>query len=198
MIRRRIFAVAAGILLSFSGIVSGHEALQNGFRNPPDSARPQCWWHWVDRKVTAQGIAADLKAMREFGFSTAHLFAVMGRPGSSEWPEIMSPAWRKLFCRAAEEARKNNIQLGMNNCPGWTCSGGPWIKPEDSMKKLDQGIFTRLHQPIGKVIHMPIQIPPTGSIRNERPQLGIFDGNLPGAHAGAAVPPPHWAWMRCC
>ncbi len=139
MIRRRIFAVAAGILLSFSGIVSGHEALQNGFRNPPDSARPQCWWHWVDRKVTAQGIAADLKAMREFGFSTAHLFAVMGRPGSSEWPEIMSPAWRKLFCRAAEEARKNNIQLGMNNCPGWTCSGGPWIKPEDSMKKL---VFT--------------------------------------------------------
>jgi len=126
--------------------------LKEGFRNPPDTARPQCWWHWVDRAVTAKGITADLEAMRDFGYDTAHIFTVHGRPGPSEWPEIMSPEWRKLFRHAAAEAARVGVKLGMNNCPGWTSSGGPWVKPEDSMKKL---VFSETAAGGGKSVKLP-------------------------------------------
>ena len=40
------------------------DGLEGDFRNPPDSARPRVWWHWMNGNVTKAGITADLEIGR--------------------------------------------------------------------------------------------------------------------------------------
>jgi len=35
------------------------DPLLSGFQNPPDSAKPRAWWHWMNGNVTKEGITAD-------------------------------------------------------------------------------------------------------------------------------------------
>ncbi|MEI6804820.1 MAG: glycosyl hydrolase [Burkholderiales bacterium] len=46
------------------------------FRNPPDSAKPQTWWHWMDGNISKEGITADLEAMKRAGIGMAHIFLI--------------------------------------------------------------------------------------------------------------------------
>ena len=41
--------------------------LESGFINPPDSARPRVWWHWMNGNVSKEGIRADLEWMHRVG-----------------------------------------------------------------------------------------------------------------------------------
>jgi len=50
--------------------------------------------------------------------------------------KTLSPEWRALFQFACEEAARFNMELGMENCAGWSSSGGPWITPELGMQFL--------------------------------------------------------------
>lgn len=54
------------------------------FSNPPDSAKPQTWWHWMNGNVTEAGITADLEAMKRVGLGGAEIFTVdCGHSGGS-------------------------------------------------------------------------------------------------------------------
>ena len=105
------------------------------FADPPPESRLQAWYHWTTTGITDECLAADLKAMGELGVGTAHVFM----PGQRELPpntQPLSDEWWKCWETAIREAKKNDIRLGFHNCPGWSSSGGKWIKPEDSMKVL--------------------------------------------------------------
>lgn len=103
--------------------------LEQGFRNPPDSAKPQTWWHWVNNNVTRMGITADLEAMKRAGLGGAQIFNVdCGIPNGPV--TCTSPEWYALVQHAVKEANRLGIELGLQNCPGWSSSGGPWITPE--------------------------------------------------------------------
>ena len=43
--------------------------LEEGFKNPPEEARPQVWWHWMAGNVTREGITLDLSSsvMNQYG-----------------------------------------------------------------------------------------------------------------------------------
>jgi len=43
------------------------DPLKGGFENPPDSARPRVWWHWMNGNITKEGIKLDLEWMRRVG-----------------------------------------------------------------------------------------------------------------------------------
>src|SRR5262245_24013760 len=43
------------------------DPLLNGFANPPDSAKPRVWWHWMSGNITKEGIKADLEWMKRSG-----------------------------------------------------------------------------------------------------------------------------------
>ena len=51
--------------------VAAADALESGFLNPPDSAKPQTWWHWMNGNITKTGITADLEAMKQIGLGGA-------------------------------------------------------------------------------------------------------------------------------
>jgi hypothetical protein len=109
--------------------------IEQGFQNPPLAARPHTWWHWMNGNISREGITADLEAMADIGLGGANLFNV-----SCDIPEgpidYLSPEWLGLVHHAASEAKRLKLELGIKNCAGWSTSGGPWIKPEESMQTL--------------------------------------------------------------
>jgi hypothetical protein len=111
------------------------DPLAAGFQNPPASARPHTWWHWMNGNVTREGITADLEAMKEVGIGGAQMFTVdQGIPAGPAG--YMGPKWRELTAHAVKEAARLGLELCLHNCAGWSSSGGPWIKPEDAMQVL--------------------------------------------------------------
>jgi len=48
----------------------------------------------------------------------------------------MSEEWCALFKHAVEEAERLGLAITLNAGPGWTGSGGPWVKAEQSMQHL--------------------------------------------------------------
>ncbi len=43
------------------------DPLLQGFQDPPSSARPRVWWHWMNGNVTKEGIRLDLEWMQRVG-----------------------------------------------------------------------------------------------------------------------------------
>jgi len=137
------------------------------FTNPPESAKPGVWWHWMGSNVTGEGITRDLEALKKAGFGRATIFhlsdMVMPYPAEIEkgpTPEIISwtEPWWKLVRHAAEESKRLGMLLGMHNCPGYNFSGGTWITPELAMQQIiwssrtvagKAHVSVKLERPIG-------------------------------------------------
>jgi hypothetical protein len=111
------------------------DPLAAGFETPPASVRPQTFWHWMNGNVTREGITLDLEAMAKIGIGGVMIF-----DGSDYLPagpaNYLEPHWRELMTHAIKEGNRLGIEVGMHNGPGWSSSGGPWVKPEMSMQKL--------------------------------------------------------------
>jgi hypothetical protein len=89
----------------------------------------------MNGNVTKDGITADLEAMAAIGIGGAHIFDVsIGIPKGPI--DFNTPAWFDNLRWAAHEAKRLGVELGLSNCSGFSSSGGPWVTPEDSMKKL--------------------------------------------------------------
>ena len=109
--------------------------LAKSFTHPPDSAKPQTWWHWMNGNITKEGITADLEAMKRVGINGAQIFNVDEEIPAGPAP-FMSPLWLDLIQHAATEANRLGMELGFHNSAGWSSSGGPWVKPEHAMQTV--------------------------------------------------------------
>ncbi|MBL9126667.1 MAG: hypothetical protein JNL97_03420, partial [Verrucomicrobiales bacterium] len=89
----------------------------------------------MDGNLDAVGMTADLEAMREAGIGGAIMLEVdIGVPRGPVG--FMSPKWRSLLVHAVREAERLGIELALGSGPGWCGTGGPWVKPEQSMQHL--------------------------------------------------------------
>ena len=116
-----------------SGVSAGDE-LDKGFASPPDSAKPQTWWHWADGNIGKKGITAELEAMKRIGLGGAHVFTVGGYPPIPN-PKVpcLSPEWHGMVRHALAECDRLGLALTAQDCAGWTTAGGPWITPDKAM-----------------------------------------------------------------
>jgi len=112
--------------------------LEQGFVTPPDSAKPRTWWHWTGGNVTKDGITKDLEWMKQVGIGGAQLADVSFGMGQTIDEKVMfgSPEWLDCLHHAAAEAKRLGLELAIFSSPGWSETGGPWVKPEQAMKKL--------------------------------------------------------------
>ncbi|HVT89484.1 MAG TPA: glycosyl hydrolase [Tepidisphaeraceae bacterium] len=111
------------------------DALVAGFTTPPDSAKPHAWWHWMNGNVSKAGITLDLESMKRVGIGGVHI-AHAGR-NIPKGPIIYAtPEYQEMVEFAVKEAQRLDMDVVFFNCPGWSSSGGPWVKPEQSMKVL--------------------------------------------------------------
>ena len=113
-------------------------SLEDDFRSPPMAARPYVWWHWMENSVTRDGIRRDLRAMREASIGGATIITIASRFTNSvnSAMSYQNKEWWNLVTFAAAEAATNGLELGIENCPGFSTSGGPWIPSALSMKRV--------------------------------------------------------------
>ncbi|MBQ9432289.1 MAG: hypothetical protein IJU44_12145 [Kiritimatiellae bacterium] len=129
----RTKVLLAAMLAASFGFGATVGELEKGFANPPDSAKPHTWWHWMNGNISKEGITADLEAMAKVGIGGFQIFnAGEGIPLGPV--DFNSPEWLEMVKHAASEADRLGLEMCMHNCAGWSSSGGPWNKPENGMK----------------------------------------------------------------
>jgi hypothetical protein len=108
---------------------------KEGFRNPPDSARPGVYWYFMDGNLSKTAMTADLESMKAAGIGNLVFLEVnVGIPRGKV--NFLSEEWQDLFAHAVHEAERLGIAITLGVGPGWTGSGGPWVPAVDSMKHL--------------------------------------------------------------
>jgi len=115
------------------------QSLRTVFSNPPDEARPWVFWYWMRAAVSAEGITADLEAMKEAGIAGAYLMPLKNVNNPPLFEPVMvqlTPEWWEMVKHAFSEADRLGLKLALHACDGFALSGGPWITPELSMQKV--------------------------------------------------------------
>lgn len=133
-----VLSVGKGRFSMASPEKSPPSALYEGFKNPPKEARPRVWWHWMNGNITKDGIYKDLMWMRKAGIVGFHNF-----DAGLETPQVvekrlayMTAEWKDAFSYAVRLADSLGMEVTIASSPGWSETGGPWVKDEDGMKKL--------------------------------------------------------------
>lgn len=115
-------------------------ALARIFMDPPKEARPQVWWHWMDGNVSKEGIRKDIEWMKRSGIGGFHQFDAGGinmpRAAKVKLP-YLSDGWKEAFRFALYMADSLDMDVTIASAPGWSSTGGKWVKPEDAIKKLE-------------------------------------------------------------
>ena len=161
-------------------------SLEDGFKTPPNSAKPRVWWHWMNGNITKEGIQLDLEWMNRVGIGGFQNFdASLGTPKLVDKRLVyMTPEWKDAFLFTTKLADQLGLEEAIAGSPGWSESGGPWVKPSQGMKKV---VWSETRVEGGKPFSGVMPHPPTvtGPIQN----VPIFDF-LAMISGQAPAPPP--------
>ena len=188
-IRHIILAAVIAALLAGCSLFNSEESvsLEQGFLNPPDSAKPRVWWHWMNGNITKEGIKLDLEWMKRIGIGGFQNFdAALMTPQIVENRLVyMTPEWKDAFLYTTELADELGLEMAIAGSPGWSESGGPWVPPEQAMKKL---VWSETRVEGGQQFTGTLPKPPstTGSFQN------IGGGRGFSLSGQASEPPPEY------
>jgi hypothetical protein len=189
------------LALTLAGGLYAAAPLDRQFRDPPEETKPWCYWYWLRSDITREGITKDLEAMFKAGIR----LAMIGNIEGGGPVKIFSPEWMALTKHALAEAGRRGIEIYMFNSPGWSQSGGPWIKPEQSMRRV---VWNEVAASGGKfaakVRNAPQDIAVLAVPRKSLPSVTLiaptntvlsFNRNEPWTARGLTVVPnsPKWA-----
>jgi hypothetical protein len=137
---KRLISALMALLVTGPGAALGRsqgDPLKSGFENPPESARPRVWWHWMNGNITQEGIKLDLDWMHRVGLSGFQNFdAALSTPQVVEKRlAYMTPEWKDAFKYATTLADQFGMEEAIAGSPGWSESGGPWVPDSEGMKK---------------------------------------------------------------
>ena len=138
--------------------------LAEGFANPPTSARPVTWWHWMNGCVSKEGITADLESMSRIGLGGAQLFFVTTNMRSDDGQEIkgdvayMIPKWQAMVQHSIEECKRLGLEFSILTCEGFGQGGGTWVPPEGGMQRL---VWTNRLVDGGAKVPLELPVPPS-------------------------------------
>lgn len=129
-------SILVAALMTFAGCATRpQDLLKEEFISPPASARPGVYWYFMDGNLDREAMKADLESMKEAGIGWVLFLEVnVGIPRGPV--DFLSEEWKDLFTHAVREAERLGIRLILGSGPGWAGSGGPWVKPAQSMKHL--------------------------------------------------------------
>ena len=93
----------------------------------------------MDGNVSLDGIRKDIEWMERAGIGGFHQFDAGGigmNPIVDEPISYQSPKWKEAMRYAMDLAASKGMETAVASAPGWSSTGGPWVKPKDAMKKL--------------------------------------------------------------
>ena len=130
------------LLLGLTAIVQAQSKqntfnhIESGFKTIPDSIQTSVYWYWLSNNISQEGVIKDLYSMKRAGINRAFI----GNIGLEDVPygkvKMLTEEWWKILHVALKTATKLNIEIGIFNSPGWSQSGGPWVKAENAMRYL--------------------------------------------------------------
>lgn len=183
--------LTSAICLASTAVFFGQtgDSLQRGFQNPPDSAKPRVWWHWMNGNITREGIRLDLEWMKRSGIGGFQNFdAALNTPQVVDKRLVyMTPEWKDAFRFTTSLADQLGLEMAIAGSPGWSESGGPWVPPAQAMKKY---VWSETQVEGGRPFTEKLAKPPseTGPYQNMTAARGGF-----GAAAEAKPPAPFYA-----
>ncbi len=181
-----------------------YSELESGFRTPPDSVKPRVYWYWLSNNISEEGVTRDLEAMSKVGIGGAYVGNVGLDSNETIYGNVkfFSPEWWKITERAVSTATRLGMDIGFFNSPGWSQSGGPWVKPDESMRHLAlaefhvsgpqefHGVLSVLYKDFQDVAVIAFQAPKDDEdkISEYKPEItsnvsvknleNMFDGNM--------------------
>lgn len=142
---QRVMAVLVWCACALPGSAEERRGLLAEFRDPPASARPYVWWHWMGSNFSTEGITKDLEAMASAGIGGATIFNLTSAvqesqapTGNNPWPDnsYRSKAYWNALRHACAEGRRLGLEIGLHNTVGYSTTGGPWIDQERGIQQL--------------------------------------------------------------
>ena len=125
---------------------------------------PEVWLELMGGNVRKDGLRLDLEAIKAAGISGVQFFHIGDRGGPDQkgkriWPgceetqtPCMSAGWGDLVRFMGEECERLGLGLTVQNCPGWSQSGGPWVDLDHCQRDLQ---MARLDLKGGERIRLP-------------------------------------------
>ena len=113
--------------------------LEYGFRTPPDSVKLSTYWYWINGNISAEGVTKDIESMQKAGIGRAFIgnIGLSKNEGTSVGNvKLFSDEWWNITKQAFTAGDKAGVDIGLFNGPGWSQSGGPWVKPSEAMRYL--------------------------------------------------------------
>lgn len=132
---------------------------------------PEAWLALMGGNVRRDGLRLDLEAIKTAGLSGVHFFHIgdRGPKGREIWPgceatqtPCLSPGWSEIMRFLGDECARLGLELTVQNCPGWSQSGGPWIDLDHCQRDLQ---MVRIEMSGGERLRLP-KIP--GKYRDRR------------------------------
>ena len=172
VVRKLVVLAFVASLAASTLAQSSKPSLEEGFATPPNSAKPRVWWHWMNGNISKEGIKLDLEWMNRVGIGGFQNFdASLTTPKLVEKRlTYMTPEWKDAFLFTPKLAAQLGLEEAIAGSPGWSESGGPWVKPSQGMKKV---VWSETRIEGGKPFTGALAHPPqiSGPIQN----IPLFD-----------------------
>ena len=161
ILRLPVFLVFAFCILAWNTnrTKDSHGVLERGFVSPPDSIQTSVYWYWISDNISKEGVIRDLYSMKKAGINRAFI----GNVGLSDIPygkvKMLSEEWWDILHAALKTATELNIEIGIFNSPGWSQSGGPWVKADEAMRYLTASeLRVKGPQKLEKKLEKPVDL----------------------------------------
>ena len=113
----------------------------------------------MNGNISKEGIRLDLEWMHRIGIAGVQNF-----DANLQTPQVvdkrlifMTPEWKDAFRFAVSNADRLGMEFAIATSPGWSQTGGPWVKPEQAMKKL---VWSETRVRGGTRVRGPVAKPP--------------------------------------
>ncbi|MDD2456408.1 MAG: glycosyl hydrolase [Kiritimatiellae bacterium] len=99
------------------------------------------WYIWNGGNVSKRGVTGDLEAIAGAGVSGIH-FMHIGHGEQKPSPycpsqiRCMDANWADAITHLGRECKRLGLKLTVQNCPGWSQSGGPWVPIEYAQRDI--------------------------------------------------------------
>ncbi|WP_347840164.1 glycosyl hydrolase [uncultured Draconibacterium sp.] len=111
------------------------DSIVTDFKIPTEDNTVWCYWYWINDDISKEGITKDLEAMKKAGIGAA-LIGNINPAGIDGKVPLFSDDWWACMVHAVTEGHRIGVDIGIFNCPGWSQSGGPWVKSDMAMRYL--------------------------------------------------------------
>ena len=112
-------------------------SIEQNFKNISWGQPIGVYWYWVGGNMSEEGIVKDLHAMKDAGITRVQIGMIGDGQGIPLGPlKMFTDDWWNILHTMFKTAGELGIEVGLFNCPGWSQSGGPWVKPSQAMRYL--------------------------------------------------------------